>query len=157
MIGIEPQAFVGRQHRGVDEARVDRAQGERLELEELAELGIAVHLIRGYGDTAVAEATIALMWAAALVLGADPAGSQAWSRQNQMLNGLSVGAGIEANGNWEADTDKWNAPLLFNVSKVTRLGKRPVSFQLAAGPYIASPDAGASWRFRLSANFLFPR
>ena len=32
--------------------------------EELAELGIAVHLIRGYGDTAVAESTIALMWAA---------------------------------------------------------------------------------------------
>src|SRR5258705_477202 len=33
--------------------------------EELAELGIAVHLIRGYGDTAVAESTIALIWAAA--------------------------------------------------------------------------------------------
>ena len=33
--------------------------------EELAELGIEVHLIRGYGDTAVAESTIALMWAAA--------------------------------------------------------------------------------------------
>jgi D-3-phosphoglycerate dehydrogenase len=33
--------------------------------EELAGLGIAVHLIRGYGDTAVAECTIALMWAAA--------------------------------------------------------------------------------------------
>jgi D-3-phosphoglycerate dehydrogenase len=33
--------------------------------EELAALGIAVHLIRGYGDTAVAECTIALMWAAA--------------------------------------------------------------------------------------------
>jgi D-3-phosphoglycerate dehydrogenase / 2-oxoglutarate reductase len=33
--------------------------------EELAELDIAVHLIRGYGDTAVAESTIALMWAAA--------------------------------------------------------------------------------------------
>jgi D-3-phosphoglycerate dehydrogenase len=33
--------------------------------EELAELGIAVHLIKGYGDTAVAESTIALMWAAA--------------------------------------------------------------------------------------------
>jgi D-3-phosphoglycerate dehydrogenase / 2-oxoglutarate reductase len=33
--------------------------------DELAELGIAVHLIRGYGDTAVAEAAIALMWAAA--------------------------------------------------------------------------------------------
>jgi D-3-phosphoglycerate dehydrogenase / 2-oxoglutarate reductase len=33
--------------------------------EELAELGISVHLIKGYGDTAVAESTIALMWAAA--------------------------------------------------------------------------------------------
>jgi D-3-phosphoglycerate dehydrogenase len=33
--------------------------------EELAELGITVHLIRGYGDTAVAESTVALMWAAA--------------------------------------------------------------------------------------------
>jgi D-3-phosphoglycerate dehydrogenase len=33
--------------------------------EELAELGIAVHLIKGYGDIAVAECAIALMWAAA--------------------------------------------------------------------------------------------
>ncbi|MDO9299041.1 NAD(P)-dependent oxidoreductase [Bradyrhizobium sp.] len=33
--------------------------------EELAELGIEVHLIKGYGDTAVAEAAIALMWASA--------------------------------------------------------------------------------------------
>src|SRR3984885_4645095 len=33
--------------------------------EELAELGITVHLIKGYGDAAVAECAIALMWAAA--------------------------------------------------------------------------------------------
>ena len=33
--------------------------------EALAELGIAVHIIKGYGDTAVAECAIALMWAAA--------------------------------------------------------------------------------------------
>jgi D-3-phosphoglycerate dehydrogenase len=33
--------------------------------EELAELGIEVHLIKGYGDTAVAECAIALMWAGA--------------------------------------------------------------------------------------------
>ena len=36
-----------------------------MNLEELGQLGVAVHLIRGYGDTAVAEAAIALMWAAA--------------------------------------------------------------------------------------------
>src|SRR6202162_1940871 len=33
--------------------------------EELAELGIEGHLIKGYGDTAVAECAIALMWSAA--------------------------------------------------------------------------------------------
>ena len=33
--------------------------------EELAALGITVHTIKGYGDTAVAEQAIALMWAAA--------------------------------------------------------------------------------------------
>jgi D-3-phosphoglycerate dehydrogenase len=36
-----------------------------MNLEELAALGIAVHRIKGYGDTAVAECAIALMWAAA--------------------------------------------------------------------------------------------
>jgi hypothetical protein len=57
---------------------------------------------------------------------------------------------------WKAD-QKWTAPLLFSVSKVTLLGKRPVRFLLAAGPMIASPDDGADWRFRLAATFLFRR
>ncbi len=70
--------------------------------------------------------------------------------------GLSVGVSSEASANWEAD-DTWTAPVLFNVSKVTRLGKRPVSFAFAAGPTIASSEAAASWRFRLAVTFLFPR
>src|SRR5215813_15054685 len=36
--------------------------------EELAGLGIEVHLIKGYGDTAVAESAIALMWSSARVI-----------------------------------------------------------------------------------------
>ena len=71
-------------------------------------------------------------------------------------SGLSVGVSMEATGNWEAD-ETWTAPLLFNVSKVTLLGSRPVNLSLAAGPTAPSPDAGASWRFRLVASFLFPR
>jgi hypothetical protein len=71
-------------------------------------------------------------------------------------SGLSVGVSMEASGNWEAE-QAWTVPLLFNVSKVTMLGKRPVNFSVAAGPTIASPDTGADWRFRLSATFLFPR
>ena len=69
--------------------------------------------------------------------------------------GLSVGVSAEASGNWEAD-ETWTVPVLFNVSKVTRLGKRPVSLAMAAGP-TASPEGGANWRFRLVATFLFPR
>lgn len=33
--------------------------------EELAEIGVQVHIIKGYGDTAVAECAFGLMWAAA--------------------------------------------------------------------------------------------
>ena len=71
-------------------------------------------------------------------------------------SGLSAGVSLEATGKWQA-TEHWTAPLLFDVSKVTLLGKRPVSFVVAAGPMLASPDAGASWRFRPGATFLFPR
>lgn len=71
-------------------------------------------------------------------------------------NGLAVGAAIEATANWEAE-DAWTAPLLFTISKVAVLGRRPVSFAAGAGPTIASPAGGADWRFRLQAAFLFPR
>lgn len=36
-----------------------------MDVEELAGLGISVHIIKGYGDTAVAECAMALMWEAA--------------------------------------------------------------------------------------------
>lgn len=71
-------------------------------------------------------------------------------------SGLAVGASIEATANWDAD-ETWTAPLLFQVSKVTLLGKRPVNLAVAAGPMLASPDGKANWRFRLAATFLFPR
>jgi hypothetical protein len=70
--------------------------------------------------------------------------------------GLAVGAVMEASANWEAE-ETWTAPLLFTVSKVTLLGKRPVNFQVAAGPTVASPEGGANWRFRFAAIFMFPR
>jgi hypothetical protein len=70
--------------------------------------------------------------------------------------GLAVGASIEATANWD-DDEVWNSALLFTISKVTVLGKRPVNFVAGAGPMIASPDGGADWRLRVQANFLFPR
>jgi D-3-phosphoglycerate dehydrogenase len=62
--------------------------------EELAEAGITVHTIRGYGDTAVAEHAIALMWAAARGLAAMDRGVRAgeWPRSDGMqLTGKTIG------------------------------------------------------------------
>jgi hypothetical protein len=73
----------------------------------------------------------------------------------------NLGGGLSARAAWRRarmETDEaWTAPLLFSVTKVTLLGKRPVSVSVAAGPTIASPDGGPDWRFRLAATFLFPR
>src|SRR6201996_9714607 len=62
--------------------------------EELAELGITVHTIKGYGDTAVAEHSIALMWAAARGLARMDGGMRAgnWFRTEGMeLTGKTLG------------------------------------------------------------------
>ncbi|HEY0184333.1 MAG TPA: NAD(P)-dependent oxidoreductase [Rhodopila sp.] len=62
--------------------------------EELAALGITVHIIKGYGDTAVAEHSIALMWAAARGLAAMDGGMRAgnWIRTEGMeLTGKTLG------------------------------------------------------------------
>jgi D-3-phosphoglycerate dehydrogenase len=62
--------------------------------EELAALGIEVHLIKGYGDTAVAECAIALMWAAARGLAAMDREIRVgnWLREDGMqLTGKTLG------------------------------------------------------------------
>jgi D-3-phosphoglycerate dehydrogenase len=65
-----------------------------MHIEELAELGIEVHLIRGYGDTAVAECAIALIWAGARDLALMDRGirSGKWLRNDGMqLTGKTLG------------------------------------------------------------------
>jgi D-3-phosphoglycerate dehydrogenase / 2-oxoglutarate reductase len=62
--------------------------------EELAEIGITVHIINGYGNTAVAEHAIALMWAAARGLARMDGGMRAgqWIRTEGMeLTGKTLG------------------------------------------------------------------
>jgi D-3-phosphoglycerate dehydrogenase len=60
--------------------------------EELSQLGIEVHLIKGYGDTAVAECAIALMWEAARGLAKMDRGIRAgnWLRDD----GIALGSGM---------------------------------------------------------------
>ncbi|MDE1935686.1 NAD(P)-dependent oxidoreductase [Bradyrhizobium sp.] len=62
--------------------------------EELADLGIAVHLIKGYGDTAVAECAMALMWTAARGIAKMDREMRAgnWLREDAMqLTGKTLG------------------------------------------------------------------
>ncbi len=62
--------------------------------EELAALGITVHTIKGYGDTAVAEHAIALMWAAARGIARMDGGMRAgqWLRTEAVqLTGKTIG------------------------------------------------------------------
>jgi len=62
--------------------------------DELAEIGIEVHLIKGYGDTAVAECAVALMWEAARGLAAMDRGMRAgnWLREDAIqLTGKTLG------------------------------------------------------------------
>jgi D-3-phosphoglycerate dehydrogenase len=62
--------------------------------EELAEHGITVHIIKGYGDTAVAEHTIAMMWAAARGLASMDGGMRRgeWIRSAGIeLTGKTIG------------------------------------------------------------------
>jgi hypothetical protein len=72
-------------------------------------------------------------------------------------DGLALGAVMEASANFEAEEEQWTSYLLFSVSKVTLLGKRPVNFSAAAGPTVASPTGRSDWRLRFVATFLFPR
>jgi len=62
--------------------------------EELAGLGITVHIIKGYGDTAVAEHAIALMWAGARGLALMDRGVRRgqWLRtEGRQLTGKTIG------------------------------------------------------------------
>jgi D-3-phosphoglycerate dehydrogenase len=62
--------------------------------EALAGLGVAVHIIKGYGDTAVAECTIGLLWAAARGFAAMDRAMRAgqWLRsEGTQLSGKTLG------------------------------------------------------------------
>jgi hypothetical protein len=71
--------------------------------------------------------------------------------------GMAASVQMEASANWEADDEQWTSYLLFSISKVTHLGKRPVNFAAAAGPAVASPTGRPDWRLRFATTFLFPR
>jgi D-3-phosphoglycerate dehydrogenase len=65
-----------------------------MDIDALARLGVRVHTIKGYGDTAVAEHTIALLWAAARDIAAmdrEIRGGVWQTREGVQLTGKTLG------------------------------------------------------------------
>jgi len=57
---------------------------------------------------------------------------------------------------WSADA--WSMPVNASVSKLTRIGRLPVSLQAGAGYWVTTPDNGPEgFRVRLQMTFLLPR
>lgn len=62
----------------------------------------------------------------------------------------------ETSYNWESQD--WSIPVNFAVSKMTKMGKVPVSIQGGVGYWLESPDAGPEgFRFRFQFTVLLPK
>ena len=72
--------------------------------------------------------------------------------------GVTLSVNTESTANWEAASgEKWTVPINLQVSKVTRLGRRPMSIGLGAGYFAEKPEGGPSWKLRAVLTLLFPR
>lgn len=73
-------------------------------------------------------------------------------------SGYTYTLSSESSINWQADNgQKLTIPLIFQVSKVLRLGKRPMSVGIGAGRYFETPDGGPEWKIRASLTLIFPK
>ena len=71
-----------------------------------------------------------------------------------IAGGWTLTGNFEASYNWEAE--KWTVPFNFVVSKVTRMGSRPISFAGGARYYFETPGEGPDWGLRAVVTLLFP-
>jgi len=70
-------------------------------------------------------------------------------------NSWTFGVNSESTYNWS--DNQWSAPINIFVSKVTKIGKQPISLLAGVRPWLDSPPGGAeSTGFRLQITFLFP-
>lgn len=72
-----------------------------------------------------------------------------------IAGGWTLTGNFEASYNWESSA--WTVPFNFVVSKVTKIGARPVSFAGGARYYVETPGEGPDWGLRAVVTLLFPR
>jgi len=72
-------------------------------------------------------------------------------------SGWTFTVNTESLANWKAASgEEWTVPINVSVAKVTRLGKRPISFQAGPRFYVVQPTGGPKWGFRAAMTLIFP-
>ena len=75
----------------------------------------------------------------------------------QLGNGWYVNSAPIINVDWKADSgQQWKVPFGAGGGKLMRWGKLPVNIQTQAYYFVASPDFGPEWQWRVQLQFLFP-
>lgn len=71
--------------------------------------------------------------------------------------GMTVTLSSETTANWKAASgEEWTIPVFLQLSKVTRLGKRPLSVGAGGGYYVETPAGQPDWRLRMTFALMFP-
>ena len=81
-----------------------------------------------------------------------------WFINYNLGNGWAIGTAPIVTGNWEAASgNRWVIPWGLQVSKVSKIGQRPIN--VIVGYYANSehPEGGADSQVRFQLNFLFPQ
>jgi hypothetical protein len=64
----------------------------------------------------------------------------------------------ETTATWlQPSSNTWTVPVIFQVSQLLRLGRRPVSIGAGYGYYVESPDGGPNSKFRVLFTLIFPK
>jgi hypothetical protein len=64
----------------------------------------------------------------------------------------------EATADWNNTPGdaKWTIPVIFSISQILKIGKQPISIQIAGKYYADSPRYGPDWGVRLNFTLLYP-
>lgn len=75
-----------------------------------------------------------------------------------LKKGWSLGTAPSITANWNADEgQQWTVPVGLNISKITAIGKQPLSVNIQYYNNVVRPDAAGANQIRITVGFLFPR
>ena len=65
--------------------------------------------------------------------------------------------GVSSESTYDWNDSQWTVPIIPQVSQVIRIGKQPISLQLAGQYWVEKPDSAPDWGMRFQIQFLFPK